>query len=173
MKPFQKHIALIFCLLAVFCGRLNAAEDILPNISPEQKAMMEAALTSFGLPDDYRNYVDNLSKLMNMSNLENLPVGISRTMSNVEYTMAISGIVNKGDYADLTIYGRIRTSHDTMFFGAQGIKFSYAGDFVGDVKLMLLADMTVPLWGGAELILHGGFDKESGRGVEKTYLTMG
>jgi hypothetical protein len=38
---------------------------------------------------------------------------------------------------------------------------------------MLLADMTVPLWGGAELILHGGFDKESGRGVEKTYLTMG
>ncbi|MDR2423364.1 MAG: hypothetical protein LBD59_01395 [Prevotellaceae bacterium] len=105
--------------------------------------------------------------------MENLPMGISRTISNVEYTVAISGIVNKGSYADLTVYGRIRTSHDTMFFGAQGIKFSYGGDFVGDVKLMLLADMTMPLWGGAELILHGGFDKESGRGVEKTYLTMG
>ena len=173
MKTLKRHIAVIICLFGLFGGRLNAADNILPNISPEQKAMMEGALTSLGLLDEYQNYVDNFSKLMNLANLENLPIGISRTMSNVNYTVAISGLVDKGDYADLTVYGRIITSHDTLMFGAQGIKFSYGGDFIGDVKLMLLADMTVPLWGGAELILHGGFDKESGRGIEQTYITMG
>jgi hypothetical protein len=149
----------------MFSVQLKASFDE-ENVQSEQ---MTQAIGIFNTLDANNKYTE----LFTLSDLNKLPMGIKRQFGNNEYTVALSGYQHNGDYAELTIFGRITTPQQVLFFGAQGIKFSYGGDFTGDVKLMLLADMTMPLWGGAELILHGGFDKESGRGVEKTYLTMG
>jgi hypothetical protein len=130
------------------------------------------AMNAFHILDETERYVDNLT----IADMNNLPVGISRTIGNVEYCIAISGYRHKGDYAELTVYGKVvtpRAENNTLFFGAQGIKFTYSGQFLEEVKLMLLGDMTIPIHGNqASLILRGGFDNYTGAGIELTYMSI-
>jgi hypothetical protein len=132
----------------------------------------QKAMSIFEALDKLGNYQTQLI----MADLNNLPMGIKRTLGNVEYTVAVSGVRTGRDHAELTIYGRIKIpqgENRVLFFGAQGIKFSYDGDFHGDCKLMLLGDVSIPINGDkAKLILHGGFDNATGQGIEKTFLTM-
>ncbi|MDR2008948.1 MAG: hypothetical protein LBQ22_00505, partial [Bacteroidales bacterium] len=95
------------------------------------------AMSVFAALDSIGNFYDKLTA----ASLFNLPAGVKRTLGNVEYSIAISGVkYATNDYAELTIYGRIKIpqgEEKILFFGAQGIKFSYDGDFRGDCKLML------------------------------------
>ncbi|MDR3261145.1 MAG: hypothetical protein LBT78_04850, partial [Tannerella sp.] len=60
-----------------------------------------------------------------------------------------------------------------LFFGAQGIKFDYGGDVIGEATLLLLGDFAIPIHGGqAALVLRGGFNNETGTGVEMTYMKI-
>lgn len=82
------------------------------------------------------------------------PIGMRHTMGNVTVTLAVSRIKNKKEYCIMDVYAKVLIpSRDEanlsdsipLFFGAEGIKISYDGDIVGDVRLVLLEDIRIPI----------------------------
>jgi hypothetical protein len=141
MKTLRRHntnnrfIGLLLCLLCMLPIRAASETDG----QEKQKAM-----SAFDVLDRSNNYHEQLT----VADLNNLPMGIKRTLGNVEYTVAVSGYVHTGDHAELRIYGRIKIPRDenrVLFFGASGVKFSYDGDFRGNCKPMLLNDISLPI----------------------------
>ena len=138
---------------------------------------MKKAIAAFTTLDESGNYSEELT----MADLNNLPMGIKRTISNISYSIAVSGFTNNTDYCELSVYGKVVIPNTTngnvedliLHFGGQGIRFSYEGNIVGEAKLMLLADISIPINGDrAALVLRGAYDKTSGRGLDLTYLTL-
>lgn len=132
------------------------------------------AVEIFAQLDQSNNFTDGLS----MVDMNSLPAGIQRTVSNVNYALAISHIRFLQEYAELTVWGRAvipqgEEGNRVLFFGAQGIKLSHEGDIIGDARLVLLGDVVIPINNGAaSLTLKGGFDLASGRGDGQTYMSI-
>jgi hypothetical protein len=164
-----RHFFVLFCLFALWTAKLNAASNTTDDNKNGEKLK---AMAAFDILDQSGNYTDRFT----VASLNNLPMGLSRTIGNVEYCVVISGYIHKGDYAELTVYGKIvipRDENQTLFFGAHGIKFVYSGLFFDEVTLMLLGDVTVPVHGEqASLILRGSFDSSTGTGSDLTYMTV-
>ena len=123
----------------------------------------------FAFVESANSYVENLLEV------NHLPVGIKRTISNIEYSLAVSNIRFYPEYAELTVWGKVRTSLSDrlLFFGAQEVKLSYTGDIIGDARLVLLTDEVIPISGGkAVLTLKGGMDTGSGQGISQTYMAI-
>jgi hypothetical protein len=110
------------------------------------------------------NYIDNLTE----QSLTKLPVGEKRTLNNVSYTVGITQVKFYPQYAEFTAFLRIRIpqgaegSTKDLFFGAHGIKLSFKGGIIGDVKLGLLGDFPIDLGGNKVILtLKGAFDKNN------------
>lgn len=156
-----------FCIL--YSGILIASEVI----PVKNEGVRQQAFDVFARLDQQNNFVDQLS----VSDMNVFPVGINRTVSNVNYSIAVSAIQFFQEYAELTVWGRVivpQGGHDKiLFFGAQGIKLSNEGDIVGDARLVLLGDMEIPINNGAaSLTLKGGLNLSSGIGDSQTYMTI-
>ena len=108
--------------------------------------------------------------------LNELPVGLRRTINNITYKIAVSSAVFHAGYAELTVFASIKIPQrdEPIFFGISSLKLSYKGGIVGDAKLVLLGDVPIPIHGGnAKLILKGGFNIQNGQAqTGLTYLTM-
>lgn len=129
----------------------------------------QQAVEIFSFVEAADSYVENLLEI------NHLPVGIKRTVGNIEYSLAVSSILFYPEYAELTVWGRVKTSQAEryLFFGAEGIRLSYEGDIIGDARLVLLTDETIPLSGGkATLTLKGGMDMSSGQSTSRTYMAI-
>ncbi|MDR0559689.1 MAG: hypothetical protein LBG92_05930, partial [Prevotellaceae bacterium] len=142
---------------------MQAAENEVQN-----QLLENTVVGTFKQLEDTKNYVETLT----VYDIENLPIGTSRTLGNVRYEIAVSGAVQEECGLEITVVARITTPHKELFFGAQGVKLLYDGGFIGEPKLVLLKDESIPFGSNNKLILHGGFDKTTGAGIEKTYLTM-
>ncbi|GHV66016.1 hypothetical protein FACS1894199_08420 [Bacteroidia bacterium] len=104
---------------------------------------------------------------------------MSRTLSNVNYAVAISSYIDRGEYAELSLWGRVIIPQDgglskQLFFGAQGVKFTDEGGFIGDEAFLLLLGDVVISFGGATttLTLKGSLDQTTGTGEKLTYLCI-
>lgn len=137
-------------------------------------AIQQQAVDIFAVLDQKHNYIESLST----SGLNELPVGMSRTVSNVNYSIAVSSIRFLNEYAELTLWGRVKVpqsdgSDNVLFFGAEGVKLSHTGDIVGDATLVLLGDREIPICGGsATLTLKGGLDVKAGISEKLTYMSV-
>lgn len=144
------------------------------HVHAESCAERGQAAEIFARLDQMNNFTDGLS----VADMNVLPVGIQKTVSNVNYALAISNIQFFQEYAELTIWGRAIIPQDEkgdkiLFFGAQGIKLSNEGDIIGDARLALLGDITIPInHGAASFTLKGGFDMTSGLGDNQTYMAI-
>jgi len=125
------------------------------------------------------NSVDNRGKwaeFLTPSELNELPIGLKRTLNNITYKIAISSAVFHDTYAELTVFAKVEIPQNpkTLFFGLSGLKLSYEGGIIGDAKLSLLGDIPIEINGGnAKVILKGGFNIGNGQAVDDlTYLTM-
>ena len=56
----------------------------------------------FAFVESANSYVENLLEV------NHLPVGIKRTISNIEYSLAVSNIRFYPEYAELTVWGKVR-----------------------------------------------------------------
>ncbi len=185
MLSTRTTIIMALCLLFAFNAYANDTNPALSSYEEEKSK----AIAVFAALEQSNNYSDELT----MADLNNLPMGLSRTLSNIEYTLAVSGFVIHPDYTELSIYGKVvipnvkeessseliikgmekESSDLVLFFGGTGIRFSHEGNFIGEAKLMLLEDITIPINGDrAALILRGGYDRGTGRGYDLTYLTL-
>lgn len=152
---------------------------------PTLSAMRARAASSVNEVEAQQRYVDFLAP----SDLNRLPLGMKKKIGNTTVKIAVSNAVFTNRYAELTVYAKIEipqhnsgnvgssttTANDkkTIFFGVKGLKLSKDGGIIGDAKLVLLGDYTIPLSGDkSSLVLKGGFDMNTGQAADKTYITI-
>ncbi len=121
--------------------------------------------------DKKNRYTDQLTHVdMNV-----LPIGFKQTISNQEFSIAISSIQFFESHAEVTLFARMKTAEGKtpLFFAAQGVKFSYSGNIIGDASLMLVQDLDIPINGHMHLkLLGGGWDTTTGRTEGITSVTV-
>lgn len=140
-------------------------------IDPEQNAYRDAAKAEFQKLEQSNRFIDALRP----DDLNELPIGLSKTVNNTTVKIAISNATFHASHAELTVYAKliIPQAPYEIFFGMKGIKLSYDGGILGDAKLILLGDLPIRLNGGtAALVLKGGLNMETGQGIDLTYVTM-
>jgi hypothetical protein len=131
----------------------------------------EQAKAEFLKMDQQNRYTTALSP----DDLNELPIGLSRTVNNTTVKIAVSNAIFHPTYAELTVYAKLEIPQEPgeIFFGIKGIKLSYDGGILGDAKLVLLGDVPIRINGGtAALVLKGGMNMETGQGLDLTYVTM-
>ena len=156
------------------------SDQFLPVIGndPETDAEIGKAIGSFNQLEGSGNFTN----LINPNELTELPVGIRENISNVEYGIVITKAKFTPEYALINVYARVVTPQQgieggkkTLYFGAEGVKLSYGGKIIGDAKLSLLGDISMPFnqneW---MLTLEGGsISKLNGESVnDNTYVVI-
>ncbi|HFG0578632.1 hypothetical protein [Flavobacterium psychrophilum] len=112
--------------------------------------------------------------------LVELPIGIKKTVSNVQYSVGVTKATFSPEYTTLTVFCRVdlpQTKADgtpvQLFFGADNVKLSHQGGIIGDAKLVLLGNVDIPFnnnqW---QLSLYGGFEMSTGAVNDLTYVTI-
>ena len=87
------------------------------------------------------NYVKYLDAMTQVE----LPVGIEKTIGNIQYLIGIDSIRLYPTHAEFDAYMEITVpqNNKTLSFMAKAIKFSKSGGIVGDAKLVLLQDFPI------------------------------
>ena len=108
-----------------------------------------------------------------------LPIGIKRTVDNMEVIIAVDKAVFYPEYAELSVFAKATLPQNSMgkervlFFGARGIKLSYEGSIIGDASLTLLSNIEIPFNNGNMLlVLLGDYDTTTGNSQSKTYMSI-
>lgn len=151
-----------FCLLLLLCFSVAKAGD-----GDEQYFADSAAIKSMAISAVEKvEQSDKWLEMLQPDDLNELPVGLRRTINNITYKIAISSAVFHETYAELTVFAKVKIPQrdEPLFFGISSLKLSYRGGIVGDAKLVLLGDCHIPIHGGnAMLILKGGFNLQNGQ----------
>ncbi|MDR1369479.1 MAG: hypothetical protein LBJ72_05035 [Dysgonamonadaceae bacterium] len=152
----KKRMLLPFCFFVLF-NFFPKPYEIKADVRAEAEQVFEKL-------DQSGKYCEEL----NNSELQTLPVGLKQTIGNSEFTVAVSSIKFLETHAEFTVFARMKIPQKdkVLFFGAQNVKFSYEGSFIGDAYLVLLDDFKIPISGSMELILKGGMDATTGRAPE-------
>ncbi|WP_298734626.1 hypothetical protein [uncultured Chitinophaga sp.] len=148
----------------------NYLQRIYPSDS-STNSYREQARAEFMKMDKENRYSSALSP----DDLNELPIGLSRTVGNTTVKIAVSNAIFHPSYAELTVYAKMEIPQEPreIFFGIKGIKLSYDGGILGDAKLVLLGDVPIRINGGtAAIVLKGGMNMETGQGLDLTYVTM-
>ncbi len=180
MRKYESFLCAVavvaFFLLYVFPAKADTPSSS-NSVAAQWMTERQNAVNAFVELEANNHYCEQLS----IADMNNLPMGISRHINNIEYTIAISSVKELADHLELTVYGRVKIPQSVngepgvkdLFFAAQDIKFSFDGSLIGDARLVLLGDVTIPLQGDrAAVVLHGSMDWNTGRGLDLTYLSM-
>ena len=190
MKNLQRTLLII--LLFVFTISASANNDVSAisnsadfftnNSNPPDdlpsEAMQEVgkAMGAFAALSESGNYTSSL----NINDLTQLPVGIRENKSNVEYGIVVTKAKFMSDYAMIDVYARIVTPQQggangkkELYFGVEGLKFSYQGDIIGEAKLSMLGNVEIPFNNNEWLLtLEGGTIAKADGGVSTNYKTF-
>ncbi|RFM36806.1 hypothetical protein [Chitinophaga silvisoli] len=131
----------------------------------------DIAKAEFEKIDKNNRYTSTISP----DDLNELPIGLYKTVGNTTVTIAVSNAMFYPTYAELTVYAKVQIPQEPkeIFFGLKGLKLSYKGGIIGDAKLVLLGNIPIKLSGGtAALILKGGMNMSTGQGLDQTYITI-
>ncbi|MDJ1472546.1 hypothetical protein [Xanthocytophaga flava] len=169
--------SIIFCCLA--CSfftignivKSQTPDPLSQNSNPSSPENYRKAVETFARLDQSNNFTESLS----YADMNTLPMGIKQTISNIQVTIAVSDIRWETNYSELTLFAKVKIPQESkpLFFGAQGIKLSHNGDIIGDASLVLMGDISIPINGStAALTLKGGFDIQTGRAKELTYVSV-
>ena len=156
MEKFYKiNLSALFLLFTIFN---SYGQDIAPTKE------LNAASNSIEKIEAGDRWVDHFSN----QDLVELPIGIRKTISNVQYSIGITKAVFSPEYTTLTVFCRVDIPQKDkdeqpikLFFGADNLKLSHQGGIIGEAKLVLLGNIDIPFsdnkW---QLSLYGGFEME-------------
>lgn len=168
MKKFYKiQLSVLFIMLSVVFsyGQETAA--------PKEAGAASSAIEKIEASE---RWVDKFSN----EELVELPIGIRKTVSNVQYSIGITKAVFSPEYTTLTVFCRVDIPQKDkngqpmqLFFGADNVKLSHQGGIMGEAKLVLLGNVDIPFsdnkW---QVSLYGGFDMATGNVNDLTYVTI-
>jgi len=171
----MKNLILLFGIFALVLPLMTQAQtDITADGIAE-------ATTTFQTLEQSNLWTNNFSQ----EEIQTLPIGIKYTFgkengSNIQAAVGITKAVMYADYAEITVFARLRLPQIDvtgkpmeLFFGADKVKLSYQGGIIGDVKLALLGDINIPLNTGKWILtLKGGFNYKTGNTQDLTYATI-
>jgi hypothetical protein len=113
-----------------------------------------------------------------------MPIGLKKHFgtNNIVY-VAFSKAVLRPTHAEVTAFVKIdwfvedgksgTTKKRELYFGANRIKITNSGNVVGDARLVLLGDYTIPMFNGKmKLVLKGGEINKADGGFLKDDLTF-
>ncbi|MCF6402642.1 hypothetical protein L3C95_11170 [Chitinophaga filiformis] len=141
------------------------------DVDSNTHAFRDIARAEFEKIEKSNRYTSSISP----DDLNELPMGLFKTVGNTTVTIAVSNAIFHPTYAELTVYAKVQIPQEPreIFFGLKGLKLSYKGGILGDAKLVLLGDVPIRLGGGtAALVLKGGMDMQTGQGLDLTYVTI-
>lgn len=108
-----------------------------------------------------------------------LPIGMKRTISGMEVSIAVNRFALGPHHSELSVYAKAvipQGAHGkrlVLYFGAEGIKGSHTGGLADEIKLSLLQDVEIPFNGGnTKLVLRGSMDTQRGVSNSNTYMTV-
>ncbi|MFH7015154.1 hypothetical protein [Flavobacterium sp. FlaQc-47] len=168
MKNFYKiHLAVLFIMLSV---AFSYGQDIAP---PKEIGVAASSIEKIEAAD---RWVDKFSN----QDLVELPIGIRKTISNVQYSIGITKAVFSPEYTTLTVFCRVDIPQKDkngqpmqLFFGADNVQLSHQGGIIGEAKLVLLGNVDIPFsdnkW---QVSLYGGFDMATGDVKDLTYVKI-
>ena len=162
----MKYLYTLFiCLSFLFTTNAQAQNSDSDRIKSQAQSAVQKV-------DDDGRWLEVLTP----ADLNELPVGLKRTVNNVTYKLAVSSAVVYDTYSELTVFARVDIPQNpkTLFFGISGLKLSHSGGILGDAKLVLLGDVLINMAGGnGQLILKGDFSINNGQtSGDLTYITM-
>ncbi len=161
-----RFLSLLICLLSASLCHAQSIKNA------DGATIRNMAANTVAQLDQNNHYTDFLTQ----ADLNELPVGLKRTVNNITYKLAISSAVFHPTYAELTIFAKVEIPQKpgVLFFGVSGLKLSYEGGILGDAKLVLLGDVHIDFNGGnGEIVLRGGLDIVNGQRLDGlTYLSM-
>jgi len=120
----------------------------------DNNSLRATAAGVFDKLDTDKRYVEDITS----SDLNVLPFGMRKTISNNEFAIAISSVKSNGDYVEMTAFARMKIGQrkDPIYFAATGLKFSAEAGFLGDASLVLIGDIDIPVNENLKIILRGG-----------------
>ena len=169
MKKFYRiQLSVLFIIISVV---FSYGQEI---AAPKELGAATSAIKKIEASD---RWVDKFSN----EDLVELPIGIRKTLSNVQYSIGITKAVFSPEYTTLTIFCRVDIPQKDkngqpmqLFFGANNVKLSHEGGIMGEAKLVLLGNVDIPFsdnkW---QVSLYGGFDMATGNvNDDLTYVTI-
>lgn len=157
--------SIILTGVVIFISQFTFSQSMIEeNIRNAQEA--------FARLDRTANYTEDLS----YADMNILPVGIHKTVDNMDVTLAVSSARLYQNYQTFDAFLRIilpEQNNRQLFFGAKDIKMSYDGAIFGDASLTLLGDIEIPVSGGNIIFrLKGDFNSSSGQQGDLTYAAI-
>ena len=105
-----------------------------------------------------------------------LPIGMKRTISGMEVSIAVNRFALSPHHSELGVYAKAVIpqgtygKHLVLYFGAEGIKGSDTGGLADEIRLSLLQDVEIPFNGrNTKLVLRGSMDTQRGISNSNTY----
>ena len=170
---FVLSLGKYFVLLSIFFIAFEGYAQAPGNT----RRQLEAVERTFADLAQRNAYVESLD--YNDLPMAHLPIGMKRTISGMEVTIAVNRFALGPTHSELAVYAKaiIPQGSDgrrlVLFFGAEGIKGTHSGGLADEVKLSLLQDVEIPFNGGnTSLVLKGGFNRSQGISEGNTYMTI-
>ena len=163
------------------------AERVEALVSPQTDADRNEAQTLFDEVAKGNRYI----KAINRGAILALPQAIrwgdtdaqGNSAGGNSITVGIASAVFKPEYTILKVFVKIEIEtpaggskvstapKKTLFFGSDNIKLSQDGGFIGDARLVLLGNYTIP-FGNYDFEMRGGLDKSTGAFADFTYVSI-
>lgn len=166
------YISIWFFFLVLFKGTILSQNTAIKELTPQN------ALHQFQKIEKENLWADNLST----EKLTSLPIGIKsrKEGDNATYSVGIIKAAFFPAYSQLQVFAKVdipQKGEDgrpiTLFFGANDVKLSHDGGIIGDAKLALLGDISIPVNKDAwQVTLYGGFDPQTGQTEDLTYAVI-
>jgi hypothetical protein len=117
-----------------------------------------------------KSYAD----LLNPAIAKEMPVGICQSLGTASVTVAFSDRTDSLEYSFFSVFCKIDIPQgQTLFFGAEHVKYTRSGRLVGDARLALLADVPIPFGqNGFQVIVKGGINSQTGQMGDQTYAKL-
>ncbi len=140
--------------------------------SPVIDSVKQKAKKLFDQIKDLKKYVDVLKG----DHFFDLPVGLSKkdeTGNAIEIVVSEAKMFPK--YAELKLFAKLDIPQRgiQLFFGAEGVKFSHKGAFIGETKLVLLGNQPIPFNANNWLItLKGSSNLKTNTFGENSFVSI-
>ncbi|HSZ71325.1 MAG TPA: Ig-like domain-containing protein [Cytophagaceae bacterium] len=111
--------------------------------------------------------------------IDKLPIGITKTLSNIKWTLLLTNLTVTPDggllsaYLKVEIQGKDQDPNKELYFGVEGVRLNGDGS-VSDMKLVLLGEFAVKFNDQYRLVLTGTMNTNTGLSTpQSTYAVVG